>query len=80
MILGYLFYSPPPIIRQFVSLHVKPIRFRVGEGRLVRWAQEDMEFLEGEVDFMVNGDMDDEQIPLKPSPRLSRSFANYGTT
>jgi hypothetical protein len=57
---------------------VKPIRFRVGEGRLIQWANEDMEFLEGEIDVMVNGDMD-EQIPLKPSPGLSRSFTNYGS-
>ncbi|KAJ7072760.1 hypothetical protein C8F01DRAFT_259784 [Mycena amicta] len=50
---------------------------RTGEGRLVRWAEEDLE-LDAEDDVMVNGgdaydeldfDVGDEYIPLRPSPR-----------
>ncbi|KAJ6551829.1 hypothetical protein B0H19DRAFT_1159110 [Mycena capillaripes] len=56
-----------------------------GEGRLVRWAQEDLELDE---DFMVNGDdafdepdeAGDEYIPLRPSPRKGgRAVKNYGS-
>ncbi|KAJ3569222.1 hypothetical protein NP233_g5197 [Leucocoprinus birnbaumii] len=52
-------------------------RFKVGESRLVRWAQEDMA-LDGDEDFMVNGstaeshgwgdlEVMDEYVPLKSS-------------
>ena len=66
-------------------IHI-PAQFRVGEGKLVRWAQEDMEILADEEDFMVNananGDEDlgliDEYIPLKPSPRKN-FMPNYGS-
>ncbi|KAJ6480140.1 hypothetical protein C8R45DRAFT_1004743 [Mycena sanguinolenta] len=55
-----------------------------GESRLVRWAQEDLELDE---DIMVNGsdayyepeDANDENIPLRPSPRKGGRFKNYGT-
>ncbi|KAJ7148776.1 hypothetical protein C8R43DRAFT_1008722 [Mycena crocata] len=56
-----------------------------GEGRLVRWAHEDLELDE---DFMVNGsdaydeleDAGDENIPLRPSPRKGgRVVKNYGS-
>ncbi|KAJ7910502.1 hypothetical protein B0H13DRAFT_2012289 [Mycena leptocephala] len=56
-----------------------------GEGRLVRWAHEDLELDE---DFMVNGsdafdetdDNGDEYIPLRPSPRKGgRGVKNYGS-
>ncbi|KAF7377974.1 hypothetical protein MSAN_00221300 [Mycena sanguinolenta] len=55
-----------------------------GESRLVRWAQEDLELDE---DIMVNGsdayyepeDTNDENIPLRPSPRKGGRFKNYGT-
>ncbi|KAJ7244390.1 hypothetical protein B0H12DRAFT_1129276 [Mycena haematopus] len=56
-----------------------------GESRLMRWAQEDLELDE---DIMVNGsdayyepeDANDENIPLRPSPRKGGRFTkNYGT-
>ncbi|KAJ7434535.1 hypothetical protein B0H11DRAFT_2118375 [Mycena galericulata] len=56
-----------------------------GEGRLMRWAHEDLELDE---DFMVNGsdapdepdETGDEQIPLRPSPRKGgRAVKNYGS-
>ncbi|KAJ7171126.1 hypothetical protein C8R46DRAFT_1087763 [Mycena filopes] len=57
-----------------------------GEGRLVRWAHEDLELDE---DIMVNGrdayddepdEAGDESIPLRPSPRKGgRGVANYGS-
>ncbi|KAJ7723671.1 hypothetical protein B0H16DRAFT_1598203 [Mycena metata] len=57
-----------------------------GEGRLVRWAHEDLELDE---DIMVNGsdaydeadDTGDESIPLRPSPRKGggRGVKNYGS-
>ncbi|KAJ7202065.1 hypothetical protein GGX14DRAFT_544567 [Mycena pura] len=58
-----------------------------GEGRLVRWAQEDLE-LEvdaDDTDVMVNGgdayeeDTGDEYIPLSPSPRKGGRVKNYGS-
>ena len=60
------------------------LRFRVAENVLVRWAYEDLPLDESEEDVMVNGSSvnylrDDEQIPLKPSPRLT-SVTTYGTT
>ncbi|KXN84125.1 hypothetical protein AN958_00450 [Leucoagaricus sp. SymC.cos] len=64
---------------------IRPVKkhfpiFRVGERRLVRWAQEDMT-LDGDEDFMVNGSGEEqhgwsdlgvmnEYIPLKSSPVL----------
>ncbi|KAJ7649236.1 hypothetical protein B0H17DRAFT_1102557 [Mycena rosella] len=56
-----------------------------GEGRLVRWAHEELELDE---DFMVNGndaydepeEIGDEYIPLRPSPRKGgRAVKNYGS-
>ncbi|KAJ6555144.1 hypothetical protein DFH09DRAFT_574038 [Mycena vulgaris] len=60
-----------------------------GEGRLVRWAHEDLELDE---DLMVNGsdaygdaydepdEVGDESIPLRPSPRKGgRALKNYGS-
>ncbi|KAI0795025.1 autophagy-related protein 27-domain-containing protein [Abortiporus biennis] len=88
MLLIYLIYWPPRILRQvlasFLKSHPSLLRFRVGESVLVRWAQEDMNLDDFEEDVMVNGEDDDvffddeEQIPLKPSPRKVR-FASYGT-
>lgn len=78
VILGYLFYSPPAIVQRYVTAYMKPVQFRATEGRILHWAQEDMELLEGEEDVMINGAMD-EQIPLKPSPPQRRLFANYGS-
>lgn len=60
-----------PVVRNFPN-------FKVGESRLVRWAQEDMT-LDGDEDVMVNGsaggphgwgdlEVMDEYIPLKSSP------------
>nr|GAT56196.1 predicted protein [Mycena chlorophos] len=64
---------------------------RAGEGKLVRWAQEDLE-LDTEDDVMVNGgnsdqfelEAGDEYIPLRPSPRKGgrgsgRWIKNYGS-
>ena len=59
-------------------------RFRVGEHVLLRWAQEDMGYENGEEDHMVNGEQDpdfyadEEQIPLKPSPRKGH-VPSYGS-
>ncbi|KAJ7653102.1 hypothetical protein DFH06DRAFT_1204722 [Mycena polygramma] len=58
-----------------------------GEGRLVRWAHEDLELDDSE-DVMVNGsdavdeldEVGDEYIPLRPSPRkLGARVKNYGS-
>lgn len=58
-------------------------RFRVGEHVLLRWAQEDMRYEDGEEELMVNGErdpifVDEEQIPLKPSPRKGH-VPSYGS-
>jgi len=78
IILGFLFYHPPTFILWFIATYLKPIRFRVGEGRIVRWAQEDMGFFEDEEDVMVNGGVE-EQIPLKRTRPQHRLFADYGS-
>lgn len=86
---AYLMYLPPYRLRRWVRAHLvksqKPqLPFRVAEGLLVRWAEEDLG-IQGEEDFMVNGREDyynlDEEIPLKPSPgQLSSRDMNYGST
>jgi hypothetical protein len=80
--LGYLVRYPPPKVRRWVSSTARKLPFRVGEGILVRWAEEAM-FINDEEDLMVNYEEEcdsDEQIPLKPSPtRLSARFADYGS-
>ena len=71
----------------FIQACLKPslLHFRIGEGRLVHWAEEDIVVLEDEEDVMVNANEFEwgatEDIPLKPSPkRLGRSFlAKYGS-
>jgi hypothetical protein len=63
------------------------MRFRVSEGKLVRWAQEDMELIEddSEEDTMVNASddgLEDEYIPLRRG-NTSNAWAgkapNYGS-
>lgn len=80
IVVGLLIYSPPARFSHFMDSYVKPIQFRVGEVRLIRWAQEDMGILgDEEEDVMVNAeDFEgvDEHIPLKPSPR---PIVNYGS-
>ncbi|KIJ64009.1 hypothetical protein HYDPIDRAFT_28903 [Hydnomerulius pinastri MD-312] len=76
-----VFHSPPRPLRRFIRKHVDPKRFRVGEALLLRWADEDMEMIDGEEDVMVNGGddlIDDESIPLKPSPRKN-PLVYYGS-
>ena len=89
-----MIYYPPRRLRRFLSSWLKSrpslLRFRVGEGVLVRWVQEDLE-LDGEEDFMINGggrdgdslfavdDEEEEAIPLKPSPRKVRGHSSYGS-
>ena len=79
----YLIHSPPAFLRPYLSPLRRAFPFRVTEGRLVRWAAEDLALAgleygddgEGEEDLMVN----QEEIPLKPSPRLGRGrVADYG--
>ena len=88
---AYLIYSPPRPLRrrvqQFLKAHPALLRFRVGEGVLVRWAHEDvlLEDIEDEA-TVVHGDdahfvNEEEQIPLKPSPHRTRTgHATYGST
>ena len=80
--LGYLLRYPPPKVRRFIGSAARKLPFRVGEGILVRWAEEAM-FINDEEDVMVNYEEEygsDEQIPLKPSPtRLSARFSDYGS-
>ncbi|OBZ77234.1 hypothetical protein A0H81_02042 [Grifola frondosa] len=85
-LLAYLVYFPPAVVRRrivsFIKSHPRFMRFRLRERVLVRWAYEDLELETGEEDVMVNAeeplDMQDEQIPLKPSPRRN-AFMNYGS-
>lgn len=70
-------------VQGYLKSHPSLLRFRVGENVLVRWAHEDLELDESEEDVMVNATAanytaDDEQIPLKPSPRMG-SITGYGT-
>ncbi|KAF8839785.1 hypothetical protein BDN67DRAFT_969532 [Paxillus ammoniavirescens] len=56
-----------------------PSRFRISEARLLQWASEDAELVESAED--VNGGDDlinDESIPLKPTPRKNISV-HYGS-
>ena len=88
--MAYCVYSPPQRLREKVQSFVKRYprlqRWRVGENVLVRWAYEDMPLEDGEEDVMVNGGVatdpiyagEEEQIPLKPSPRKA-SVTSYGT-
>ncbi|CAL1711032.1 unnamed protein product [Somion occarium] len=94
LILIYFIYYPPRVLRRFISSYLKSrpslLRFRVGERVLVRWAQEDLELQDdGEEDVMVNGgrdaesifvvdDDEEEQIPLKPSPRKTKGKGHFG--
>ncbi|EIW75775.1 hypothetical protein CONPUDRAFT_169056 [Coniophora puteana RWD-64-598 SS2] len=80
-----LLYAPPRPLRRWVQRHLKRRQFRVGEVRLVRWANEDDDTFGMDEDEMVNdrrGEdeyvFDDESIPLKPSPRKYR-HAHYGS-
>lgn len=85
-IFGFIYCTvfPPSAIRRWVHKYMRShpalLRSRVGEHVLVRWVQEDLDLADGEEDLMVNGGdlADDEQIPLKPSPR-PKSLTNYGT-
>jgi hypothetical protein len=82
-IVGIFVYSPPAIIRHWIDVYVKPIRFRVGEISLGRWKQEDLGMMEDEEDIMVNAEEEldplGEYIPLKPGPR-KHILADYGST
>lgn len=73
-------------LRSVAKAHPWLLRSRAGENALVRWAEE--VGMEGDEDIMVNGGLamgyapgrgaDDEQIPLKPSPRMGTGN-NYGS-
>ena len=85
--MAYCIHSPPQRVRRglqaYLRKHPSLLRFRVAESVLVRWAYEDLPLDENEEDVMVNGSnanyiRDDEQIPLKPSPRLT-SIPTYGS-
>lgn len=80
--LGYLVRYPPPNVKRWVGVTVRKLPFRVGEGVLVRWAEEAM-FINDEEDVMVNYEEEydsNERIPLKPSPiRLSARYMDYGS-
>jgi hypothetical protein len=71
---------------RFIQARISPsrLRFRIGEGRLIHWAEEDMVILEDEEDVMVNADELEyraiEEIPLKPSPKWSSVLPKYGST
>lgn len=67
--------------RSLVGPYRKPLRFRVGEAALLRWASEDMIFDDEELDIMGTGSgslTTSEEIPLNPSP--TKSFIiQYGS-
>ncbi|KAI0067028.1 hypothetical protein BV25DRAFT_1878067 [Artomyces pyxidatus] len=72
---AYVTLHPPEFVRSF---RIRRLRTRVSADKLLRWADEDLALMEvGEEDEMVNAHVDNEQIPLKPSPKLG--FANYGS-
>ncbi|KAI0700287.1 hypothetical protein BC835DRAFT_444835 [Cytidiella melzeri] len=82
--IAYLIYFPPRKLRRFVSKFLKKhTNFRVGENVLVRWAHDEID-LEEDGPLFINGDdisndiEDEENIPLKPSPRKV-TFTTYGT-
>ncbi|EKM53284.1 uncharacterized protein PHACADRAFT_210981 [Phanerochaete carnosa HHB-10118-sp] len=90
-IIAYLIYAPPRPLRrrvqQYLKAHPALLRFRVGEGVLVRWAHEDvlLEDLDDEATVVHGDDVhfadEEEQIPLKPSPHRARSgYITYGST
>ena len=72
-------------LRSVAKAHPTLLRSRVGENVLVRWAED--VGMEGDEDVMVNGGLgmgyafgraaEEEQIPLKPSPKLS--VGSYGS-
>ncbi|KIP04092.1 hypothetical protein PHLGIDRAFT_25794 [Phlebiopsis gigantea 11061_1 CR5-6] len=87
-VVAYLIYSPPRWLRrqiqQYLKNHPSLLRFRVGESVLVRWAHEDVLLDDMDDETVVNGDdvnyvYEEEQIPLKPSPRKS-GIVTYGST
>ena len=90
-VLAWLIYSPPRVLRrrvqQYLKAHPALLRFRVGEGVLVRWAQHEDVLLDDMDDdaTVVHGDDvhyadEEEQIPLKPSPHRTRSgHITYGS-
>jgi hypothetical protein len=67
--------------RRLVRPYRKPLRFRVGEAALLRWASEDMIFDDEELDTMATASASlttSEEIPLNPSP--TKSFViQYGS-
>ena len=88
-LIAYLVHSPPRALRRRVQhllkAHPSLLRFRVGESVLVRWAHEDVILDDLEDETVVNGDDvhyldEEEQIPLKPSPRKTAGIVSYGTT
>ena len=71
-------------MQQFLKSRPALLRFRVGEGVLVRWAHEDVLLDDMDDETVVNGDdvnyvPEEEQIPLKPSPRKN-GIITYGST
>ncbi|KAJ6629353.1 hypothetical protein B0H10DRAFT_1361437 [Mycena sp. CBHHK59/15] len=99
--LSIISYKHPRMFNLLLTEYIKPVFYRLpldippisipnllkptGEGRLVRWAQEDLELDE---DFVNAHDAEDdveaggldEYIPLRPSPRKGgRSVKNYGS-
>ena len=71
-------------MQQHLKNHPSLLRFRVGENVLVRWAHEDVLLDDMDDETVVNGDdvnyvYEEEQIPLKPSPRKS-GIVTYGST
>ncbi|KAJ6494058.1 hypothetical protein C8R47DRAFT_1118222 [Mycena vitilis] len=83
-----LFHRLPIKLDHFPRFSIPHSLKPAGEGRLVRWAHEDLELDDSE-DIMVNGASDavdeldevgDEYIPLRPSPRkLGARVKNYGS-
>jgi hypothetical protein len=77
------------MLRRFVSRllkkHPSLVRFRVAENVLVRWAAHDEIDLDDDQALFIDGDdvnhsgNDENNIPMKPSPRKGGFTVSYGT-
>ncbi|KAF9218865.1 hypothetical protein BS17DRAFT_790408 [Gyrodon lividus] len=71
----------PRPLQRWIRKYTVSSRFHVGEARLLQWAYEDAHWMGSKEDFMVNGgddSIDDDNIPLKPTPRKNFSV-HYGS-
>lgn len=88
-----MIYAPPPVLQRTITRATQKLgrkdrrlQYRSGEGRLVKWAEEDIGILDEQEDF-INGNANfdieygaaSEEIPLTMSPKRGFFGTKYGS-